>query len=258
MSRPLGQVPSEHGSWAFLGLPLAAALVVAPSGAGAWLAGAAMVGFLARVPMKRAFKARRVLAGDRRILVLEALAGFGAAFLALRGMPAPAILAAGAALVPAAGALAMDFKGGSRTLLAESLAMLAPCLLGGAVALAGGATPFLAGLLTGGSYLSLAAPVSYLRGLLARQKGQPDASLAPAVAVHGLACAAAFGLHAAGGLGWLWPAWMAALALRAAAEPLVFRRLPDTRSLGIREVAVCVVSAAALVLSLRGPAPLGP
>ena len=81
MSRPLGQAPSEHGSWAFLGLRLGAALVVAPSGTGAWLAAAALVAFLARVPLKRTFKARRVLAGDRRILAMEILAGLGAAFL---------------------------------------------------------------------------------------------------------------------------------------------------------------------------------
>lgn len=258
MSRALGQAPAEHGSWAFLGVPLAAALAVAPSGAGAWLAAAATVAFLARVPLKRAVKAGRILKADRRILLLEGLAGGGAAALAFRGLGLPAAAAAILALLPAAGALAADFRGSSRTMLAEALAILAPCLLGGSVALAGGAGPATAGLLAAGSFLSLAAPVTYLRGVLARQKGQPGASLAPAVAVHSAACAAALGLHAAGGIGWLWPAWMGALALRAAAEPVLFRRLPDTRSLGIREVAVCVVSAAVLVASLRFPPPFGP
>lgn len=258
MRRPLGQVPAEHGSWAFLGLPLAAALTLAPSAAGAWLAAAATVAFLARVPVKRSLKARRVLTGDRLLLSLEVAVGLGAAGLAFRGLPLAAAILALAALAPAAGALALDLRGGSRTLTAEVLAMLAPCLAGGGVLMAGGASLHTAGLLACGSFLSLAAPVTYLRGLLARQKGHAGASPVPAVAVHGAACAAALGLHAAGGIGWLWPAWMGALALRAAAEPLVFRQLPDTRSLGLREVAVCVVSAAVLVLSLRGPAPFGP
>lgn len=258
MRRPSGQVPAEHGSWAFLGVPLATALVVAPSGPGAWLATAAVVAFLARVPLKRSVKAGRILPADGPLLVLEALAGGGAAALALRGLSLPAASAAALSLVPAAGALAADFRGGARTPFAEALAMVAPCILGGAVALAGGAALSKACLLAAASFLSLAAPVTYLRSLLARQKGRPDASLAPAVAVHGAACAAAVGLHAAGGIGWLWPAWMGALALRAAAEPVLFRRLPDTRSLGIREVAVCVVSAAVLAASLRFPPPFGP
>lgn len=51
--RPLA-LPSEHGGWGFLLEPIALALVVAPSAAGAALAIAAVAGFLARHPLRLA------------------------------------------------------------------------------------------------------------------------------------------------------------------------------------------------------------
>lgn len=256
-TRP-SQVPAEHGSWAFLLLPVGAALALAPSRAGAWLALAGLVAFLARVPVKRAFRARRVLAGDRALLLLEVLAATGAIGLALPRLPLAALVLLAAALGPASLAVAADFRGRGRGLGTEMLSILAPCLLGAAVLAAGAAPLRQAALLAAGSFLSLAAPVIYLRGVLDRQKGRAGGSPVPSLLAHGVAFAAAFALHALGGVGWLWPAWMGALALRAAAEPLLFRQLPDARVLGFREVAVCGLSAVVLVLSMASGTPFGP
>ncbi len=254
MSRASSQLPAEHGSWAFLLLPLAGALLLAPSAGGGWLALAGLAAFLARVPLKRTFKARRLLPGDRFLLGAEMAVGLGALGLALRELPSLALAWLGLAALPAAAAALADFRGRARTLPAELLFIAAPCLLGGAVLAAGGGSWTRAGSLVAASFLSLAAPVTYLRGALARQRGCANASPLPALLVHGAACAAAGGLYVAGAVGWLWPAWMGALALRAAAEPLLFKRLPDARSLGLREVLVCGISAGAMVFSL----PAGP
>jgi len=258
VSRTPGQLPTEHGSWAFLLLPLLGALLLAPSSGGGWLALASLAAFLARVPVKRTFKVRRVLPGDRFLLGAETAVGLGALGLALRGMPKPGLALLGLAALPAAVAALADIRGRARTLPAELLSIAAPSLLGGAVLAAGGGSWVQAWSLVAASFLSLAAPVTYLRGALARQRGCANASPLPALLVHGAACAAAAGLYLAGAMGWLWPAWMGALALRAAAEPLLFKRLPDARSLGLREVLVCGVSAGAMVFSLRGPLPGGP
>jgi hypothetical protein len=258
LSRASSQLPAEHGSWAFLFLPLLGALLLSPSASGAWLALAGLTAFLARVPLKRSFKARRVLSGDRFLVGAEAAVGLGALGLALGGMPKPGLALLGLAALLAGAAMHADFHGRGRTFPAEILSIAAPCLLGGAVLAAGGASWARTGSLVAASFLSLAAPVTYLRHALVRQRGCANASPLPTLLVHGAACAAAGGLYFAGAMGWLWPAWMGALALRAAAEPLLFKRLPGARSLGLREVLVCGISAGAMVFSLRGPLPGGP
>ncbi|HWA85549.1 MAG TPA: YwiC-like family protein, partial [Opitutus sp.] len=45
-------LPKEHGSWSLALEPIALGLLAAPSGAGAWLATAALAAFLARRPLK--------------------------------------------------------------------------------------------------------------------------------------------------------------------------------------------------------------
>ena len=78
-------LPAEHGSWGFLLEPIALALLLCPTRAGAWLAVAAACAFLARHPLK-------LVLGDRR-----------------RGSVAPrTAVAARMALAYAAGALAAE------------------------------------------------------------------------------------------------------------------------------------------------------
>jgi hypothetical protein len=243
------QLPAEHGSWAFLLLPTVSALALRPSAAGAWLLLWALAAFLARVPLKRWIKAGRLLRGDRFVLAAEALVAAGAFALAVRGLSLHALVLLATSLLPGAVAVILDFRGRGRTPGVEMLSILSPCLLGGAMVAAGGGAPPLAWTLAAGAFASLAAPVFYLRNLLDRAGARPDASPVPALLVHAAACALAVGLKLLCGMNWLWPLWMGALALRAAAEPHLFA-LPGARRLGLREALVCGVSAGALVFSM--------
>ncbi|MBK8727336.1 MAG: YwiC-like family protein [Holophagaceae bacterium] len=258
MRRASSQIPAEHGSWAFLLLPTLVALALQPSAAGGWLTLASVAAFLGRVPLKRSWRAQRILPGDGFLLACEGLVGAGALGLALVRMPAAAVAIGALSLGPAAVIVALDLRGRSRTPWAETLSILAPCLFGGAVLAAGGGSFPQAGLLVTAAFLSLAVPVSYLRSVLARQRERAEAPPVLVLLAHGLAFAIACGLYAFAGIGLLWPLWMGALALRALAEPRLFTRLPNARSLGMREAVVCAVSAAAMILSLKGTTFPGP
>lgn len=249
------QLPAEHGSWTFLLLPTLAALALAPSAPGAWLTLSSLAAFLARMPLKRALKARRILKGDQFLLPAEVIVALAAMGLAFPGTTLAAFALLSMAILAGFSAMGLDLSGRSRTSGAEYLAISAPCLLGGAVLALGGGAWTQAWSLVAGAFVSLAAPVAYLRNLLRGQRGGAGASPMPMLLVHALAVLVAWGLYALGGMGWLWPAWMGALALRAAAEPLLFNRLPNVRWLGMREALICGVSAGALVFSLWRPPP---
>jgi hypothetical protein len=202
------------------------------------------------VPLKRTVKAGRVLKGDGSLFAGEIAVAAGAFALAAPALPGTAWAMLGAALLPGSAAVALDFRGRARTPGVELMSILSPCLVGGAMLAAGGGIPLHAWSLAAGGFASLAAPVFYLRHLLERRAGSDDASPLPALAIHAAACVLAVALKVLCGMNWLWPVWMGALALRAAAEPSLLKATPSARSLGLREALVCGVSAGTLVFSL--------
>lgn len=241
---PLARVvlPAEHGGWAFLGEPLLLGLLVAPSGAGACVALAALAGFLARQPLKLA-------AGDRRrgrryprtalaerafaVLALAAALAVAAAVLLARG---PVLLALGLAAVPAAVALALDLGLRSRDAATETLAALA---LGGsatAIALAAGAPRTAAFTLWALLALRALPTIAFVRARLRLDKGEP-AHPAFALALHVAAVVAGLALVRAG-LAPAGAAWgLALLAARAAWGVSPWRPRLRAAWLGVTEVA---------------------
>lgn len=145
-------VPDEHGGWSLSAEPTLLGLLVAPSWAGAALAAAAMVAFVARTPVKlvlvdlrrRRWLPRTALAVRIAAVELAVLAAL-AAMASLRADPAwlvPLGLAA-----PLVGVeLWFDARSRSRRLLPELCGAVGIGAFASAIALAGGAD---AGLATG-------------------------------------------------------------------------------------------------------------
>lgn len=244
-------LPTEHGSWAFLLLPLSSALALRPSWPALGLALAGLAGFLGRVPLRRQFRGAAVSSFDRTWIAIYGLVGVAGLGLAVRGSRLEFMLP----LVPVApfGAwlLWVDSKGGARSLAAEWTAIALPALLGMAMIRAGNGPWALAGALGVGSFLSLAAPVAYLRARLALRRGGRSA-LGAALLVHGVASLVALAMQLALDLRWLWPLWMGMLLLRVVVEPKLELGVLDAKALGLREALVTTISALVLVLSLKG------
>ncbi len=244
-------LPTEHGAWAFLFLPTVSALALRPSLAGLGLFIAGLAGFLGRVPLRRVVRGRLPSSFDQKWLLFYGLMGAAGLGLAMRG-PRPDFLLALLPAVPlGAWLLWVDLKGGARSLAAEWTSIALPALLGTAMIRAGNGPWALAGALGVGSFLSLAAPVAYLRARLALRHGGKS-SLGAALLIHGVAGLIALAMQLALGLRWLWPLWMGMLLLRVLLEPKIELGVPDAKALGLRESLVCIISAFALVLSLKG------
>lgn len=247
-------LPTEHGAWAFLFLPTVSALALRPSLAGLGLFIAGLAGFLGRVPLRRVVRGRLPSSFDQKWLLFYGLMGAAGLGLAMRG-PRPDFLLALLPAVPlGAWLLWVDLKGGARSLAAEWTSIALPALLGTAMIRAGNGPWALAGALGVGSFLSLAAPVAYLRARLALRRGgkSSQSSLGAALLIHGVAGLIALAMQLALGLRWLWPLWMGMLLLRVLLEPKIELGVPDAKALGLRESLVCIISAFALVLSLKG------
>jgi hypothetical protein len=234
-------VPSEHGSWAFLGEPILLGLLVAPSGAGWLVALAALAVFLARRPLKILVSDRRARARYPRTPVAEwavaACAGVGAlalagAVLAARG---PVLLACGLAAPLGVVSLAFDLARRSREAGAEVAGAVALGAVSSAVALAAGwaLAPAL------GLWAVLAAravpSVAYVRARLRLDKGQP-ARVGGALLLHLAAIAGGALLARAGLVPGLAVAAMALLALRAAYGLSPARPRMTTLQLGLTEI----------------------
>jgi len=169
--RPLA-LPNEHGAWAMLFEPIALALVVVPSAAGALLAVAALFAFLARHPLKLA--AQDLMRGRRTartracewialIYAIPAAVALAAA-LAIGGATPLLPLAAGLAF--AAFQFRMDVHRRGRTLAAELSGASGTAIVAAAIALAGHAAwPLAASLaiLAGGRTLPTTLFVRSLR-----------------------------------------------------------------------------------------------
>ena len=234
-------VPSEHGSWAFLGEPLLLGLLVAPSPSGFLVALAATAGFLARRPLRIVIADRRAGGCFPRTPVAErALAGLallGAAALAGAVLLArgPVLTALGCAAPFGAVALALDLARRARAAAAEVAAALALGAAAAAIALAAGWAAAPAFALWGVMAARGVPAIAYVRARLRLDKGTP-AKAAAAVALHLLAAAGVAALAAAGLVPWLTVAALVLLAARAAYGLSPRRPRGTTLQLGVGEI----------------------
>ncbi len=234
-------VPTEHGSWSFLGEPIVLGLVVAGSWAGACVALAAVAAFFARVPLRFAAADRakgrryaRTVAAERAfaLLAIAAAALFAAGVVFARG---PVLLAAGAAAPIAAIALALEARGEARSAAAELLAPLALAATAAAIAIAGGWDTARAVGLWGALAARVVPTILYIRARLRLDRGERP-SLAPALAAQALGVAWAAGLAAAGVAPRLAALAAAILAARAAFMLSPARPRWRTMFLGVSEI----------------------
>ncbi|HET7437094.1 MAG TPA: YwiC-like family protein [Thermoanaerobaculia bacterium] len=171
--RPLA-LPAEHGGWGFLFEPMLVGLLVAPSWSGAFVAAAALSGFLARHPLKLAF--RDAVRGRRypRTFWCRALAA-SYAIAALLSLSIAVAMSGANILVPfllampfAALQAWLDAKSRGRELLAEVSGAVAMASIAAAIALAGGAGRALAYGLAGIMIARFVPAILYVRALLGR------------------------------------------------------------------------------------------
>ena len=192
-------LPSEHGGWSLTLEPALLGLIVAPSGAGWALAGAALLGFLLRTPLKLAL-------GDllrRRALVRTAMAARAALAygVTLCSLLAVALLTSDHVFWPPlamaaplfAVELAYDVRARSRRLVPELVGTVGIGAVAAAIVLAdGGETAVAYGLWAVAAARAVAA-IPFVRVQLRRGKGQPyrlaSSDLAQLPAVLGAAAA---------------------------------------------------------------------
>ena len=198
-------VPAEHGGWGLTLEPALLGLLVAWSGAGACLALAALVGFVARTPLKlvlvdasrdrhlaRTTLARRVVAVE--LLVLAALVA-GAALLSHGPFWVPAVIAAPLVAVE----LWFDMRSRSRRLVPELAGAIGISSVVTMIVLADGGDARLAW----GLWLVLSArtvtSIPFVRDQIARlhQRAGPPRTTMVADLVAVLVAATAFGLDQA-------------------------------------------------------------
>ena len=137
-------LPHEHGGWGFLLEPVLLGLLVAPSGAGGWLALSALGAFLTRHPLKLAlndgrrgkvYTRTRLATGFAVFYGLVALGAFGLAISsAMASFWWPLVLAVPFGLAQ----LFFDTRNRSRELVPEVCGALAMAFLAPAIALAAG------------------------------------------------------------------------------------------------------------------------
>lgn len=269
-----GWVPQQHGAWAMLVVPLVVG--VAAAGARPWhalLAATWVVGYLAFAATALLLKARG------RARYRPAAAVYGGAALTL----GVALLAARPALgwwaVPYAPLLAVAlgaaWRRAERSWVADTVTVLAACLLAAVVAtpaaLDGGPTPLALTAGSVGAWQVVGALAAYFLGTVCyvktmiRERGNTMVLVA-SVAWHALAAAAVLAMVAAGRSagptgpaagalpgwsGWLLAGLFTLLTARAAAVPL---RFPGARpmAVGLGEIAASAALTAALLAALAG------
>lgn len=192
-------IPAEHGGWGFALEPALLGLLIAPSAAGAALAAAAVVAFVARTPLKvalvdrwrrrrlpRTAMAEKIAAGE----VMLAAVLVGAAALSADGrFWVPLLIAAPLVAVE----LQFDMRSRSRALLPELSGAVGIGSIAAAIVLADGGRSGVAF----GVWLLIAAravaSIPFVRVQLRRGKNQPyrvlasDAAQAGAVILAGAA-----------------------------------------------------------------------
>jgi len=239
--RPLA-LPSEHGGWGFLFEPLALALLVRPSWAGALVALAFFLGFLTRQPLKLAMQdllRGRSVPRTRWCWLFACSYAFAAvvalaAALSLRGWP----IVVPIGLVVPLGVMQVlhDANNRGRALVAELGGAVAMSSSAAAIALAGGMR-ILPALALSGIIVARSIPsIVFVRTLLRRAHRQSAAAW-PSLALH----AAAIVLVAL----FARPLVIAAMALLfVRAAWTLARPVPRAKTIGWREVAWGVVTVA--------------
>jgi len=254
-------LPSEHGGWGFVAEGLCLTLLATPLAAGIPLAVAALFGFLGYQPLRlwlddrlrrrsvpRTRLAARVAAGAGAV----AAVAFGAALLR---SPSPVALLVPASLSATLVALLLGLalRGRGRTLAAELLGASAP----GGVAAAAAAGQDLGTAAAIGLWALLLGrgipAVLLLRVRLRRDREQAASALACHLA-HGAVATGSAALAVAGALpaaaaAVFWVLWLRALVV------LRWRRPLRPQVLGLAELALGVVAAVALGLTLPPSAP---
>lgn len=244
-------LPAEHGGWSLTLEPVVLGLLVTPSLAGAALGGVALLGFLARTPLKTYFVdryrgrhlARTQLAG--RVGAVELMLFVGLLFVAtvtgsLRFW-IPLLIAAPLIAIE----VWFDVRSRSRRLIPELAGTVGVASMAAAIPLAGGATTSLAVGLWCVAAARAVATIPFVRLQLRRAKDQPHnvrtSDIAQIVAVG------------AATIGWTFDAvpmsGLMAIAGLAAVQTWLSRRPPPaTPVLGAQEVVLglTVVLATAL------------
>jgi len=246
-------LPAEHGGWAFLGEPILLGLGVAWSAAGLLVALAAIMGFLARQPLKwwlgdvrRGRRYPRTVLARRAFVVLAVVAAgaLAAAVLLARG---PLLLAVALAAPLAATALAFDLSLRGREAAAELVAPLALAAAAPAIALAAGWDQAAAFGLWGVLAARVVPSIVYVRARLRLDRGEP-AGVTTALVMHAGGVGVAALLAAAGLAPWLSVGGMAVLLARAAWQLSPGRPRLSIPMFGVTEVlsGLLVVLATAL------------
>jgi len=172
-------VPTEHGGWGLTLEPALLGLLVAPSWAGAALAAAGLVAFLARTPVKYALVDRWRRRRLPRTLLAEKVAAIELGLLAAL-VSVAAVTAENAFWAPIAIALPLvavelwfDMRSRSRRLLPELAGTIGIGGVAAAIVLAGDGGYALAGALWCIVAARATASIPFVRLQLARHKHQP-------------------------------------------------------------------------------------
>lgn len=258
-------VPREHGGWSLTAEPAVLGLLVAWSVAGSALAGAALIGFMVRTPLKvvlvdhyrqrwlpRSRLAARIAAGEGLVLVALGAVAVGTA----QGWAWLVPLVVAAPLVGLE--LWYDMRSRSRRLIPELAGTVGIGSVAAAIALAGGTTtPVAIGLWWVMAARAVAAlPHVRVQVVRARQRGgtgpgregrrTSDGAQVLAVAAVGLGVA-------------LGPVPMAALvitALVAAVHLVAIRSIPwPVALIGISQIAIGLAVVLATGLAVLAPSP---
>ncbi len=197
-------LPTEHGGWGFLFEPIVAAVAIAFSTAGMWIAVMTIGAFLVRQPLK-VFVIDRLgmRVNERALTAMYFVLGFGAIFAL--GLAGAVVTAGWEPLLPFAFVLPLaaiqmyfDFSRQGRHILPELGGAVAISASAAAIALAGGMSWPAALGLWAIFVARLISSILYVRERLLLEKGKPHSKNSPlianTIAVAAVAALASFGL----------------------------------------------------------------
>lgn len=245
-------LPKEHGSWSLALEPLAFGLIAAPSVGGAWLALAVVGAFFARRPLRIAW---RDPSPERKAAARGVLAACGALALFSAGA---AVATGGVAwlvwLLPSALAGAVfvgfDLRNAAREGAAEVAGAAAFSLLPAAMGILAGWGPWeAAALATMMCGRAVPTVLTVRAALRAAKTGECDAAPGLFSALAAVAVGSAFVL--AGRAGWVGPAALGGLAVRAFALLVFPRPTLRARTIGMIEAGLGLTFVLGVALAWR-------